>query len=114
MHLDHLVEVQDQTPPTTLGLQTPLSEAEALSPEELLQFFPRWMGEHDVSTRLALFVAWMRSESDDKFNAWIKEKIGLRQFHLRGLVKVGMEALWACLTYNIQQWIRLVWRPRLA
>jgi hypothetical protein len=47
-------------------------------------------------------------------NAWIKEKIGLRQFHLRGLLKVGMEALWACLTYNIQQWIRLVWRPRLA
>ena len=47
-------------------------------------------------------------------HAWIKEKMGLRQFHLRGLLKVGMEALWACLTYNIQQWIRLVWRPRLA
>ena len=47
-------------------------------------------------------------------HAWIKEKIGLRQFHLRGLLKVGMEALWACLTYNIQQWIRLVWKPRLA
>ena len=46
-------------------------------------------------------------------NAWIKQKIGLRQFHVRGLLKVGMEALWACLTYNIQQWIRLVWRPRL-
>ena len=24
--------------------------------------------------------------------------------------KVGMEALWACLTYNIRQWIRLRWR----
>jgi len=46
-------------------------------------------------------------------HAWIKEKIGLRQFRLRGLLKVGMEALWACLTYNIQQWIRLSWRPRL-
>lgn len=46
-------------------------------------------------------------------NAWIKAKIGLRQFRLRGLAKVGMEALWACLTYNIQQWIRLVWRPQL-
>jgi transposase len=44
-------------------------------------------------------------------NAWIKDKLGLRQFRLRGLVKVGLEALWACLTYNIQQWIRLVWRP---
>src|SRR5262245_50649464 len=44
-------------------------------------------------------------------NAWIKEKIGLRQFRLRGLAKVTREALWVCLTYNLQQWIRLVWRP---
>ena len=43
-------------------------------------------------------------------NAWIKAKMGLRQFHLRGLGKVRMEAVWACLTYNIQQWIRLRWR----
>lgn len=43
-------------------------------------------------------------------NAWIKEKLGLRQFRLRGLLKVGCEALWACLTYNVQQWIRLCWR----
>jgi transposase len=47
-------------------------------------------------------------------NAWIKEKIGLRQFRLRGLIKVGMEVLWACLAYNIQQWIRLCWRPQWA
>jgi transposase len=45
-------------------------------------------------------------------NAWIKDKIGLRQFRLRGLFKVTMEALWACLTYNICQWIRLCWRPQ--
>jgi transposase len=47
-------------------------------------------------------------------NAWIKDKIGLRQFHLRGLTKVTMEAVWACLTYNIKQWIRLRWRNRAA
>ena len=47
-------------------------------------------------------------------NAWIKEKLGLRQFRLRGLAKALMEVLWACLTYNIQQWIRLCWRPTLA
>lgn len=46
-------------------------------------------------------------------NAWIKEKLGLRQFRLRGLVKVRLEVLWAALTYNIQQWIRLSWRRRL-
>jgi transposase len=45
-------------------------------------------------------------------NAWIKDKIGLRQFRLRGLLKVRIEAVWACLTYNICQWIRLCWKPR--
>jgi transposase len=53
-----------------------------------------------------------RSQVAEFPNAWIKAKIGLRQFRLRGLVKVEMEALWACLTYNIQQWIRLRWRPQ--
>jgi hypothetical protein len=43
-------------------------------------------------------------------NAWIKEKIGLRQFRLRGRTKAWIESAWACLTYNIQQWIRLRWR----
>jgi hypothetical protein len=47
-------------------------------------------------------------------NAWIKAKLGVRQFGLCGLLKVRLEALWAWLTYNIQQWIRLSWRPALA
>jgi hypothetical protein len=34
-------------------------------------------------------------------------KLGLRQFHVRGPVKAQMELLWACLTYNLQHWIRL-------
>ena len=54
-----------------------------------------------------------RSRVAEFVNAWIKEKIGLRQFHVRGLRKVTMEATWACLTYNIKQWIRLCWKPRL-
>jgi Transposase DDE domain len=37
----------------------------------------------------------------------IKSKLGLRQFHVRGLKKVQMEMLWAGLTYNLQHWIRL-------
>ena len=40
-------------------------------------------------------------------HAWIKSKLGLRQFHVRSLTKVGTELLWACLAYNLQQWIRL-------
>jgi len=43
-------------------------------------------------------------------NAWIKAKIGLRQFRVRGLRKVRCETLWAVLTHNIQHWIRLCWR----
>lgn len=42
----------------------------------------------------------------------IKERFGLRQFSVRGLEKVKIEALWVCLSYNIQQWIRLRWRPQ--
>jgi transposase len=45
-------------------------------------------------------------------HAWIKEKFGIRKFRLRGLAKASIEALWACLTYNVMQWIRLVWRQR--
>ena len=40
-------------------------------------------------------------------HAWIKSNLGLRQFHVRGLVKAQMEMLWACLTYNLRHWIRL-------
>ena len=31
-------------------------------------------------------------------HAWIKSKLGLRKFHVRGLAKAQMEMLWACLT----------------
>jgi transposase len=55
-----------------------------------------------------------RSQIAEFPNAWIKEKFGLRQFRLRGLIKVRIEALWACLTYNICQWIRLCWKPKKA
>lgn len=51
-----------------------------------------------------------RGEVAEFPNAWIKEKHGLRKFRLRGLIKAGSELLWACLTYNIMQWVRLIWR----
>jgi hypothetical protein len=35
-----------------------------------------------------------------------QKQAGSRQFHLRRLAKVQTEMLWACLTYNFQQWIR--------
>jgi len=51
-----------------------------------------------------------RGEVAEFPNAWIKDKLGLRKFRVRGLAKAGSELLWACLTYNIMQWIRLIWR----
>jgi transposase len=47
-------------------------------------------------------------------HAWWKDKLGLRQFNVRGLAKVEIEVWWAALTYNIQQWVRLSWRTNLA
>lgn len=46
-------------------------------------------------------------------NCWIKEKLGLRKFRLKGMVKAGTEALWAVLSYDVMQWVRLSWRPKL-
>jgi transposase len=47
-------------------------------------------------------------------NLWLKAKLGLRQFCVRGLKKARGEVLWACLTYNIQHWFRLRWKLRWA
>jgi transposase len=51
-----------------------------------------------------------RGEVAEFPNAWIKEKLGLRKFRVRGLAKAGSELIWACLTYNVMQWVRLIWR----
>lgn len=40
-------------------------------------------------------------------NCWIKSKLGLWTFHVRGLVRAQAEALWICFTHNLQQWMRL-------
>jgi transposase len=40
-------------------------------------------------------------------NLWIKAKFRLRQFWTQGLRKVGMEARWAGMAYNLQRYFRL-------
>ena len=54
-----------------------------------------------------------RSQVAEFPNLWIKTKFGLRQFSVRGVAKVRIESEWAALTYNICQWIRLRWGPKL-
>jgi transposase len=47
-----------------------------------------------------------RSEVAETPHLWFKSKFRLRQFHVRGLLKAGLEALWAALTYNVILLIR--------
>ena len=67
-----------------------------------------------MQTEEAREVYRQRSQVAETPNLWIKAKFKLRQFSVRGLRKVGMEALWACITYDIRLWIRLRWRTKMA
>lgn len=67
-----------------------------------------------MQTERAKQIYRQRAQIAESPHLWFKAKFGVRQFHVRGLLKVGMEACWLVLTYNISQWIRLRWKPRLA
>jgi transposase len=69
---------------------------------------------HRMQTEQAREIYRQRAQVAETPNLWIKAKFGLRQFSVRGLRKVGMEALWACLTYNVRVWMRLRWRQAAA
>lgn len=71
-------------------------------PKEMEDFVKR-MGQDEAKE-----IYRQRAGVAEFTNAWIKEKLGLRRFRLRGLVKVGLEVIWASLTYNIQTYIRLI------
>jgi len=64
-----------------------------------------------METERARTIYRQRAQVAETPNLWLKSKFKLRQFHVRRLTKVSMEALWACLTYNIRCWCRLRWRP---
>ncbi|HEV2234596.1 MAG TPA: IS1182 family transposase [Terriglobia bacterium] len=65
-----------------------------------------------MQTEAAQAIYRMRAAVAEFPNAWLKTKIGLRQFRVRGLKKARCEVLWACLAYNLQQWVRLRWREQ--
>lgn len=70
--------------------------------------------QEKMGTAEARAVYRTRSQVAEFPHLWIKAKLGLRQFRVRGLAKVTAECLWAALTYNIQQWVRLRPRPPLS
>jgi len=87
--------------------------------------FPRVVGKRHLNPLIAAFKKRMSLEPAKSIykqrapvaeftNAWLKEKLRLRQFRLRGQTKVTLETFWACLTTNIQLWIRHRWRPNRA
>lgn len=66
-----------------------------------------------MQTEAARSLYRLRAPVAEFSNLWLKAKLGLRQFAVRGLAKVRCEVLWACLTYNLQQWYRLRWKVGL-
>jgi IS5 family transposase len=66
-----------------------------------------------METEQAKQVYRTRAQIAEFPHAWIKEKFQFRRFRLRGLRKVRVEAIWVCMTYNIQQWLRMTKRATL-
>jgi transposase len=77
-------------------------------PEAVMKF------REKMKTEQARRIYRQRSQVAEFPNACIKQRIGLRKFMLRGLHKVRLEALWACLTFNVVQWIGKCWAPAVA
>ena len=72
-----------------------------LEPESVMAF------KKKMHTEEAKQIYSHRSEVAEFPNLWFKAKFKIQQLYLRGLVKVGIEVLWAALAYNILQWLRL-------
>lgn len=60
-----------------------------------------------MKTEEAQQIYAQRSRTAEFVHAWIKERCGLRQFRCRGQLKATMEAIWACLSYNLIRWFSL-------
>jgi hypothetical protein len=60
-----------------------------------------------METEAAQQIYRQRSQVAEFPHPWIKERCGLRQFRCRGREKTSMEAMWACLSYNIIRWLSI-------
>ena len=66
---------------------------------------------HKMQTAEAKAIYKTRSQIAEFPHLWIRAKLALCQCRVRGVAKVRSECVWASLTYDIQQWIRLRWWP---
>jgi transposase len=60
-----------------------------------------------MTTPEAKTIYRMRAPTAEFPNAWLKDKLKWVRLHGRGLIKARAEALWACLTYNLQRYFKL-------
>lgn len=60
-----------------------------------------------MATPEAKAIYRMRAPAAEFPNAWLKDKLKWVRLRCRGLAKVRAEALWACLTYNLQRYFKL-------
>lgn len=60
-----------------------------------------------MATPEAKAIYRMRAPTAEFPNAWLKDKLKWVRLHCRGLIKARAEALWACLTYNLQRYFKL-------
>lgn len=72
-----------------------------VEPEALTRY------HHKMETELAKEIYRQRSPVAEFPNAWLKDKLKFVRFRCRGVLKVQAEALWACLTYNLQRYFKL-------
>jgi transposase len=66
-----------------------------------------------MATAKAKAIYKTRSPIAEFPHAWLKSKLNFTRFRCRGLLRVDAEALWACLTHNLQRYFALR-RPQVA
>jgi transposase len=90
-----------QCAPSKARVQWVRSITRLEEPEETTAFKTK------MTTKRAQEIYAQRSRFVEFPHAWIKQRCGLRQFRCRGRLKVCMEAMWACLSYNLIRWFSI-------
>ncbi len=78
-----------------------------LEPEALTRYHAK------METARAKAIYKQRAPVAEFPNAWLKDKLKWVRMRCRGVMKAKAEALWACLTYNLQRYFKLR-QPQMA
>ena len=121
--LTHTRNIRHSTGAFQIVYRSPMEQCRACSAHE--QCCPGWpkRGGRQVSRQgvlppVASFQAKMatpeaqliyrqRSRIAEFPHAWLKDKFRLRRFHVRGMIRAGIELTWAALTFNLLTLFRI-------